>query len=193
MRVPVFIRENKIPTAIASVLALAVVVTLAVQSCDSRRGYDGTFGSLPKAADPMPVPVAGPVYVPAPREATWMIDTAKVSERPKAFVRAHWDALFNTCPGLADYKQDLHFAGVSDMDDPSYPSNVRGIGPQFRVEDFPQKIPRQFQAGGHLCSFRVTPDGRSVILEKDVCAEICLEHQVSSPSPSNRLVPMRAP
>jgi len=44
----------------------------------------------------------------------------------------------------------------------------------FKITDNPVKIPNSFRAWGHTCGYGISPDGRSIRIQKRTCVSVCL-------------------
>lgn len=139
--------------------------------------------SLPQARVEAPVNAPDPIddetsFPEIVVAGTLRINFAKVrvSRAAKTFARDALPSLLKTCTGLKTYAPDLEFTDVDDVSD-AIAEDARGIGISFKVSDRPEIIPNVFKATGHICEYRITPDQKTVIIQKRVCAEICFERE----------------
>jgi hypothetical protein len=103
------------------------------------------------------------------------IDNA-TPENVKTLVTANWDKVLKRCPGLTKYSSDMKYEKLDDMSNPAWGEMSR-VEVKFLISNNPQLIPNEFGASGHTCGFGIGADGRTLRIQKNTCASVCLDKQ----------------
>ncbi|EKO3535627.1 hypothetical protein K1L80_002203 [Vibrio fluvialis] len=88
-----------------------------------------------------------------------------------SIANSNWDKLLKQCPGLNKYSQDLSYDGLSDWT--NLGSSMSRVEIKFKVSKEPKSIPNSFNAWGHTCSFGISPDGKTLRIQKELCVSVC--------------------
>jgi len=109
------------------------------------------------------------------------LEKPKLEGKPEivATIESHWDQLLDRCPALNKYSEDLTFAGLSDF---TYLDGAMSrVEINYKVSKDPNVIPNSYNAWGHTCAFGISPDGKTLRIQKEVCVSVCLgkKHQGS--------------
>ncbi len=88
-----------------------------------------------------------------------------------SIANSNWEKLMNQCPSLNEYSKDLSYAGLSDWTGLS--GAMSRVEIKFKVSKEPKSIPNSFNAWGHTCSFGISPDGKTLRIQKELCVSVC--------------------
>ncbi|WP_158125273.1 hypothetical protein [Vibrio fluvialis] len=95
----------------------------------------------------------------------------KGKEQVVSIVNSNWDKLITQCPALNKYSKDLSYDGLSDWTDLG--GSMSRVEIKFKVSKEPKSIPNSFNAWGHTCSFGISPDGKTLRIQKELCVSVC--------------------
>jgi hypothetical protein len=92
-----------------------------------------------------------------------------VSLETKTLLTAAWPKVRKACPGLDVYAKSFANQSVQE-----------GYRPAITVEipDSAKGVPAEYVARGQRCFFEVSKDGKQLVVAKDACKAICLDHEV---------------
>ncbi|EKO3963169.1 hypothetical protein EI372_00455 [Vibrio fluvialis] len=88
-----------------------------------------------------------------------------------SIVNSNWEKLITQCPALNKYSKDLSYDGLSDWTDLG--GAMSRVEIKFKVSKEPKSIPNSFNAWGHTCSFGISPDGKTLRIQKELCVSVC--------------------
>ena len=110
----------------------------------------------------------------AEADGSFQVPTLKGKYETNQLVKNSWKDLLRICPGLNKYQNDLSFAGIYDMLDPSMGKMSRAEV-KFKVSENPKIIPNIYRAWGHTCNYGISPRGKTLRIQKRVCVSICID------------------
>lgn len=92
-------------------------------------------------------------------------------EQIVSIVNSNWEKLMAQCPALNKYSKDLSYDGLSDWTDLG--GSMSRVEIKFKISKEPKRIPNSFNAWGHTCSFGISPEGKTLRIQKELCVSVC--------------------
>ena len=98
-----------------------------------------------------------------------------LSPEVRSQVEEDWPKILASCPGLKKYAGDMVFDRIEDNRGSDKASHI-DIG--FKMGS--SIIPGEYRASGHTCYYRISQDGKSMSIQKDVCVAVCKDSVIET-------------